>query len=73
MAEIFRLSPLTPKELLCDIAEREGDSLVSVVVVVRDNKDEIAVFSCGGTGAITRAGMCAYAQSVMINSLEIVD
>lgn len=51
MAEILRLSGQTPEELLRKIADDEGDKLVSLIVIVRDNKEEIAVYSTGGTGS----------------------
>lgn len=72
MGDVVRLhKEFTAVELLESFLEQaRAGELVSVIVVAREASGDVVCHSMTGTSAIERAGMCAYAEQVMLDSLQ---
>lgn len=50
--------------------EAESSDIIGCIVIMKNAEEEFSVHSMPGIGAIERAGMCSYAQHLMLEKLE---
>lgn len=74
MAEIIALHKCPdPIAMLQEyIDDAKAGNIASLIIITKNPKEEILVHSMNGTSAVERAGMCAYAQKAILDSLEPV-
>lgn len=48
----------------------KAGKISSMIIITKNNLDEFMCQSITGTSALERAGMCAWAEQVMLNSME---